>query len=381
MAYIAGMEQQRSVATVPDRELLDRLTRLVGDSRRTEADLITHMGEVDARKLYALEACPSMFSYATRVLHLSEPEAYLRIVAARASRKHPMLLGMLAEGQLHLSGIALLAPHLTTQNRDAILARACHCSKRQVEELVAELAPRPDAPARMRKLPQAREKTTLALQSSPALPFAGGEEETRYSGPANRAAQLRPDEVATTVAPPPARRSSVEPLAPARYKVQFTASADLHEKLERLRALMRSHVPDGDLGTIIEQAVTEKLERLEARRFAATNKPRKQLAERERSASSRHVPAAVKRYVAQRDGMRCRYVDERGHRCPQRHSLQFHHRHPYGYGGDHRPEDIRLMCTTHNQLLADLDYGRAAMARHRHREDRQADDTIPSTGG
>jgi hypothetical protein len=60
----------------------------------------------------------------------------------------------------------------------------------------------------------------------------------------------------------------VEPLAPARYKVQFTASAELHDKLERLRALMRSSVPDGDLAAIVEQAVTEKLQRLESRRFA-----------------------------------------------------------------------------------------------------------------
>jgi len=65
----------------------------------------------------------------------------------------------------------------------------------------------------------------------------------------------------------------VEPLSPGRYKVQFTASADLRDKLERLTALMRSSVPDGDLGAIIEHGVTEKLERLEARRFAKTNAP------------------------------------------------------------------------------------------------------------
>jgi hypothetical protein len=55
----------------------------------------------------------------------------------------------------------------------------------------------------------------------------------------------------------------VEPLAPSRYKVQFTASAQLKDKLERLQALLRSEVPDGDLAAVIEKAVTEKLERLE----------------------------------------------------------------------------------------------------------------------
>jgi hypothetical protein len=35
-----------------------------------------------------------------------------------------MLLEMLRDGRLHLSGIGLLAPHLTEANRDEVLARA-----------------------------------------------------------------------------------------------------------------------------------------------------------------------------------------------------------------------------------------------------------------
>jgi hypothetical protein len=58
----------------------------------------------------------------------------------------------------------------------------------------------------------------------------------------------------------PARRATVEPLAPLRYKVQFTASAELRDKLQRLQALMRASVPDGDLAAVIDAAVTEKLE-------------------------------------------------------------------------------------------------------------------------
>jgi hypothetical protein len=144
--------------------------------------------------------------------------------------------------------------------------------------------------------------------------------------------------------------------------VQFTASAGLHQKLERLRALMRSQVPDGDLGAIIEAAVTEKLERLEARRFAATSRPRKSLPETDTSPASRHIPAAVRRAVRERDGNRCRYVDATGRRCDERDRLEYHHRHPFGLGGDHRPENVRLMCHAHNAHMAGHDYGRQAMA-------------------
>ena len=67
-----------------------------------------------------------------------------RIAAARASRRHPALLTMLDDGRLHLSGIAVLAPHLTDTNCGELLARATHKTKRELLVLVAEIAPKPD---------------------------------------------------------------------------------------------------------------------------------------------------------------------------------------------------------------------------------------------
>jgi len=175
--------------------------------------------------------------------------------------------------------------------------------------------------------------------------------------------QLRPDGVLP--ASPRARPAVVEPLAPGRYKVQFTASAELHDKLERLRALMRPSVPDGDLAAIVEQAVTEKLQRLEARRFARTQAPRKTLSQSESSPTTRQIPAAVKRAVYERDGGRCRYEDEQGRRCTARQGLEFHHRRPFGHGGDHSVGNVSLACKCHNRHLAEVDYGRKAIVRRR----------------
>jgi hypothetical protein len=135
-----------SVSKMSDGELLRNLSALLQRSRRVEAELIAHIGLVDRRRLYAARVS-SMFKYATEVLHLSEAEAYLRIEVARASRKHPGLLDMLADGRLHLSGIKLLVPHLTESNREALLKRATHQSKRRIEDLVAAIAPTPDVAA------------------------------------------------------------------------------------------------------------------------------------------------------------------------------------------------------------------------------------------
>jgi hypothetical protein len=300
---------------------------------------------------------------------------------------------MLADGRLHLTAIAKLAPHLTPDNREAVLERATYCSKRQVEELAAELAPRPDAPALIRKLPErppiAASPTSgrshadriagshlelvpdaVAPQSEASHAVAPSEPGLGRDGATGSGAELRPDgvghiRVAPAAALPSTPPASVQPLAPGRYRVQFTASAGLRDKLERLQALLRSSVPGADLAAVIEDAVTEKLERLEARRFGLAKAPRKDLSQTGTKPASRHIPAAVRRAVHERDGGRCRFVDEQGRRCTARHDLEFHHRHPVAMGGDHSPQGIALACKAHNLYLAEVDFGRAAMARHR----------------
>ncbi len=381
------MEPNTTLHSVPDDELLRRLGELVSHSRRVEVDLVSHIGEVEERRLYAREAFPSMFAYCTGVLHLSEAEAYLRITVARAGREHSVLLTMLGDGRLHLSGIVKLLPILTRENRDWLLQRATHRSKRQIVALVAELSPRPDVPSQMRKLPQRRAVALPTAPQAPYRPFELGPDRvkavptpTATEGSSRAGAgpsELGPDRVepsgnptaalhsaSSLVLPPaPPRPAVVEPLSPGRYKVQFTASEELHDKLERLAALMRAEMPRGDLAAIIEAAVTEKLERIEARRYAKTSAPRQELADADTSPSSRHIPAAVRRAVRERDANRCRYVDERGRRCSERHRLEFHHRHPFGMGGDHSPDNLRLLCPSHNRYLAEIDYGHAAIGR------------------
>ena len=345
-----------TLQAVPDDELLRRLGELVSQSRRVEADLVAHIGEVDERRLFARQAFPSMFAYCTESLHLSEAEAYRRITVARAARQHPEILEALRDGGLHLSGLARLVPLLTADNCAALLERAAHLTTRQIEALVAELAPRSDVPSVIRKLPQERQ--------GPSLVAAQTADPSRHELVARRVVtQPQATSQVLPTVPPPSRTAVVEPLAPARFKVQFTASAELRDKLKRLTALLRSEVPDGDLATVIEQAVKEKLERIEARRFGKTLAPRKRLAETDSSDGSRHIPAAVRRAVRERDGERCRFVDEQGQRCSERHRLEFHHRLPFGMGGDHSLVNISLLCPQHNRLLAVRDYGRAAIDR------------------
>lgn len=426
-----------SMRALSDDELLRSLVELTRQARRVEADLVAHLAEVDERRLYARLAHSSLFAYCTEALHLSEAEAYLRIAGARASREHPALLEMLRDGRLHLTAIALLAPHLTAANRESVLARAVHRSRRQIEELVVELSPRPEAPAQIRRLPERR-----PIVARLAPPLLGGEpvpaSQLRSDGVAGATIRLGGSAVTPLPGPVPqsglapiaaARPASIEPVAPARYRVQFTATAVLRDKLERLSALMRHSVPGGDLAAVIETAVTEKLERIEARRFGRRRAPRDSSpkarqcspgppnpesvgphgpgpgspdpgspdpvgpASREAGSSrlarpttlSRHIPVVVRRAVFERDGGRCRYTDENGRRCSAREGLEFHHRHPFGHGGGHQVDNLSLLCRRHNRYVAEHDYGQAAIdscrGRARGRARADADSTGSRTDG
>jgi predicted DNA-binding ribbon-helix-helix protein len=87
-------------AELSDRELLAEVKRLAEQERVATSALIATLAELDARRLYLGEGCSSLFSYCTRVLHLSEHAAYGRIEAARAARRHPVILDMLAAAEL-----------------------------------------------------------------------------------------------------------------------------------------------------------------------------------------------------------------------------------------------------------------------------------------
>ena len=159
------MDIRKHLKSLSDDELLVRLSDVSKQSRRAESVLVAHIDEVDARRLFAREALPSMFRYCIDVLNLSEAEAYRRIGAARLSRKCPVLLTMLEDGRIHLCGIAVLAKHLTEANYENVLARATHKSKR---ELVAELAPKQDVPPTVRKRPQRKAQSKPPTSSCEA---------------------------------------------------------------------------------------------------------------------------------------------------------------------------------------------------------------------
>jgi len=368
------MEKKYELKDLPDSDLLLKLAEVLKQSRRVESVLVAHIAEVDARGLFVSQASSSMHKYCTDVLHLSDAEAYLRIAAARASRRHPTLLKMLDDGRLHLSGLAVLAPHLTNSNCEELLSLATHKTKGEIQVLVAAIAPKPDVAPSIRKLPQrtqgeGSERTNEDFPSStPSTP----------SGKSHSPSETSPKSEGRRQDKPPV----IEPLASSRYKIQFTASEEFHDKIERLAALM----PSADFVSMMEAAVTEKLERLEATRLGKVKNPRKSLDEADTTPGVRGISAPVRRFVWERDGAQCTFESADGRRCPQRRGLEFHHDEPYGFGGDKSTKNVWLLCRVHNRYMAEKDYGKEKMDQYRRSADRVGEPSpsfslFPAGGG
>src|SRR5438094_4028892 len=243
-----------TVARLSDRHLLDEVKRLAARERDVTVELIAHLAEVEERGLHHAEGFDSMFLYCRQILLLSEHAAYGRIEAARAARRFPVILEMLAEGSLNLTTVGLVGRHLTRDNYREVLAAAKGRSKSEVEELVARLHPQPDVPSSIRKLPEVK-----PVAAPGALLPAAAVTPVPSAPPAP-----------SVLPPPPAPSRVVTPLAPDRYKVQFTVSKDTCEKLRLAQDLLRHVIPDGDPGVIFDRAVTVLLDDLRKRKLAAT---------------------------------------------------------------------------------------------------------------
>jgi hypothetical protein len=377
-----------AAACLSDRDLLDATARAAADERRATTDLIALLAEVDSRKLYLGEGYSSMFTYCRHRLRLSEFAAYGRITAARCSRRFPLVLARLAEGDVTLTSIGLLAPYLTDENHEALLDAAHHATRRDVELLVASLYGQPDIPASIRRLPASEEtpigapaplRQTLAGSAEPPVPAvmvvwpelspAGTDAPpTPLIAGGSRSALS----TSASFHPPamPARRDAVAPLAVDRYLLRVTIGAATNARLDRARDLLRHVVPDGNLALILDRALAVLVDQLERRK---TGRVLRSSVTRSGSAPlragrpgpqprGRHIPAAVRREVWSRDGGRCRFVGPHG-RCDETGFLEYHHVVPYAKGGATDAANLELRCRAHNAYEAAKEFAGTAQTQ------------------
>jgi hypothetical protein len=359
-----------TIKKLTNQELVARLHGLASHERAVTAMLVACLAEFDRRHLYLAHGCQSLFAYCTHVLHLSEQAAYLRIMCARLLQELPAVYDCLRDGSIHLTGLKLLAPYMTRESGPRLLELARHRTCRQIEELLAHSFPRPDVPTVVRALPAPRNGPTPVPQHSldpgsgsqvPGLFGSGGEivEASTSSGVVGT-----PAPSGTSLEPPPSHRPIVHPLAPSRWRIQFTADAAMHARLREAQELLRHQIPNGDPAAVLDRALVELLAVLKRRKFGAVVRPRGEPAiatvtdptatsttaapRSPRPRRTRFISVHIRRAVSDRDGARCTFISPTGRRCAATGMLEFHHLEPFAEGGATTIENLTLRCRAHN---------------------------------
>lgn len=336
--------------------------------------MLAHLGEFDSRRLYADRGHPSLFAYCVRVLGYSEQGAYKRIQAARAARAHPALLQQLADGAIHLAAIVVLAPHLRTDNLGAMLEAARGKSIRELEAMTVAWAPRAETRDVLRVLP--RRSTTddaplVAAVSSPPRMTAGTTPIEAAPAPLESTQTLKSLEHETGLKPVAAGpRERIMPLSVERFSFHFTAGTGLRADFLRARALMRILPPGmaGPMEAVFSAALGALLDRVDPlrrdarrRRKAESRKTIRRKKQPDGPARSRRIARPLRDAVWTRDGGRCTFVGPDDRRCTATRYLEIDHVQPFALGGrSDDPENLRLTCRAHNQLLARRVFGETA---------------------
>ena len=344
-----------------DGALIAEVTRCTRDERHATAQLIAHLAELDARRLYLSEGKSSLFTYCRDVLGLSADAAYNRVEAARACRLFPRILDQLVDGSLTVTSVRLLARHLTAENHRALLAAASRRSKREVEELIACCFPQPDRPSSVRKVPErtpSSVRVAPTLLTEPAQAVVAPVITSAAPAPVLTAAETFPPRPA-----PSTYRPAVKPLATDRYEIRFTASAATRDKLRVAQDLLRHAIPSGDVAAIVDRALSALIEAHSRTKMAVVRRPARvrpvTASARQVADDTRHVAAEVRRVVWARDGGRCAFRAASGHRCSERSFLEYHHVEPHAVGGKATIANIQLRCRAHNGYEADVFFGTA----------------------
>jgi 5-methylcytosine-specific restriction endonuclease McrA len=244
----------------------------------------------------------------------------------------------------------MLAPRLTSETADELIAAAAHKSKSEIAQLLAERFPRPDVPAVIRPSMEVVEK------------------------PATQPMELASPQHAPGHVESPADRPKVKPLVPERFAVQFTIGQRDHELLRYVQELLSHQIPSGNVGEVFVRALRAMVPQLEKAKFAATDRPRQP--RKPGNTNRRYIPAQVRRAVRERDCGRCTFVGDNGHRYEARKRLEFDHVREFARGGRATTDNVRLRCRAHNQYTAEQTYGAELMdakradARHAAEEKR-----------
>jgi len=295
----------QSLSNVSNSLLLESLKKLKGNENITIADIVLHLSELDTRGLYRDIGYSSLYSYCREALGYSEGASYRRIQAAKALKDNPEVYQLLRDGKLSLCAVAEVSKVIKPDNKEELLNSAQGKAKLEVQKIVARYQ-EPERPGRERIV-----VTKVAVEADSLF------------------------------------NQTQEPEIKEELKLTFTVAAN--DEFNELLNEARSFIGNVPLVEVFKRTLKE---------FVDRRKKAPRTGKKSSNTTTRYISKAVKHEVRKRDQNRCTDVSSDSHRCSETCGLEFEHIRPFSLGGGNDISNIRLLCSTHNKLLAERVYGK-----------------------
>jgi hypothetical protein len=277
----------------------------VRQERKLTAELVELIAKIDQRRIYAHRGYPSLFEYLTKKYGYSEGAANRRISAARLFQAVPEAKAKLETGEVNL----------TTMAKAQSIIRAEEKTTRK--SVPAEI--------KLQALSQIENKSAVSAEQTLLKLFPqGGTQVTRD--------QLRVVDENT-------------------LRLSANLSNDVRGRFEQVRDQLSNKLPNASFVEVVDylfkKFLTDGAEATAAAAKQSVKPHNKSITPRTRRIVLREGSCTFKNPVT-------------GKICGSRHKVQVDHIQPRVLGGDNHPKNLRALCATHNQLMAERILGPSA---------------------
>ncbi len=305
---------------ISNDDLLFRTKNLVQTERKIMHLVLAHILEIMSRKLYAELGFDSMYTMMTKKYGYSEASAIRRIDAAKLLRSVPEVAERLKSGTLNLSQACLLQKCLESDAKKGettsvaktqeILEKLEACNGFETRQVLAKEF---DMPLKIQDIVRPQKDESVRLE----ITFTKEQFEELKQAKSFLSHIAHTGSWAEVISVLASKLNQSKSGKPSKEKLGSTADFTADSKNSK--------------------SIGHPLLNLDSQASIARPKP---------------ISIYLKRELFEKAQGSCQYTTPSGLRCGSRFQIQIDHITPHAWGGANKVDNLRLLCRTHNLLMA-----------------------------
>jgi len=327
---------EQQIKNLSNNELIKSLENHFEIERKNSRTILLHLKEIEDRKLYADMGFPDLFVMLIKCFRQSETATNQRLYALRLMSDVPEIKERLVTGELNLSTVALAQRQI--QREEKITGVKIDVAKKS--EIVEKITSKTIAQAE-------KELMSLLPESSKTLET----KERRISKDEIRLSLTIPDRVKEKMETLKNRWAAVNPRMDQLEIIEHAldiALAQTNPGPKKKRSATESVAQNSKT----QQKESHKVYQADSADVAATTLIK------ENSKRLTYYSVKIDKVLWEKANNQCEYIDKiSGRRCPSKFGLERDHIVPLAKGGSNGIKNLRLLCRTHNQLMARRHFG------------------------